>query len=102
MQTPFREHWSAVMGVAFGLLLFLALVFLIQFQRAGAVDGAALLEQWFEVGELPFGLVVAGAADLPDPIPGRDLIMGRRQVVRLITPDAPAEDPRKPPAHGED
>jgi len=71
MQTPVREHWGAVVGIAFGLLLLLALVSLLQFQRAGATDGAALLEQWFEVGELPSGLAVAGAADLPDPIPGR-------------------------------
>jgi hypothetical protein len=102
MRTPLREHWGAVVGVAFGLLLFLALVFLVQFQRAGAADGAALLGQWFEVGELPFGLVVTGAAELPDPIPGRDLVLGGRQAVRLITPDAPPEDPRQTPAKGED
>ena len=102
MQTSAREHWGAVVGVALGLLLLFALVFQIQFQRAGAVDGGALLEQWFEVGELPFGLVVGEAAQLPDPIPGRDLILGGRRAVRLVSPDAAAEDPRKPPAKAED
>ena len=97
-----REHWSGVVGVSLGLVLLVGLVLTVQLQRAGAVDGSRLLSEWFEVGELPYGLVVDDAARLPDELPGRELFAGRRRVVRLVRADAPEEAPRKEPARRED
>jgi hypothetical protein len=86
-----------VLATAAAIALLAALAWIIASQRTRTVDGVELLGEWFAVGDLPFGLVIAEGAITPRG----------DGVVRLAVPDAPAETPKnvvppvEPPKPGE-
>jgi hypothetical protein len=87
-----RESSGGVVGVASGLALFLGLAGYLFVSPVRAVDGEALLEEWFEFDELPYELEVAEGVRT-------DVL-----TVVLANPNAPSEAARAdlPEAKDED
>lgn len=85
------ERIAVVLGAAVALVLAGALVWTLVTQRAGAVDAAALKDEWFAPADLPFGLEIAEA---------HELARGDR-VLRLARRDAEPEPPAAPPIEAE-
>ncbi len=77
-----RESSGCVLGVALGFAVLAAFVWRLAVAPAAAVDGEALLNEWFELDELPFGLQVV------------DGVRAGSLTVLLENPDAPEEAPK--------
>ncbi len=85
------EHPGCVLGITLGLLLAAAFTGVALVASGRVLDADALLRESFAFEDLPFGLQVVEAAELP----------GGVRVVRLAHPDHVALEPEPEPEPGE-